>query len=123
MLCIMAVMTSCKSDFKPWDKGGLETQQYRNVFKEMGYSQADIDAKLNSVFEDVFIGPNKCYFEVGDDMGYMSDIKNHDARSEGMSYGMMTAIQLDKKDIFGRLMRLFAFMHLSGNYQVIFPQN
>ncbi|NLD22054.1 MAG: glycoside hydrolase [Bacteroidales bacterium] len=122
MLCIMAVMTSCKSDFKPWDKGGLETQQYRNVFKEMGYSQADIDAKLNSVFEDVFIGPNKCYFEVGDDMGYMSDIKNHDARSEGMSYGMMIAVQLDKKDIFDRLWRWSKtyMQHQDGPYKGYF---
>ena len=48
---------------------------------------------------------NKVYFEVGDDMAYISDIKNHDVRTEGMSYGMMIAVQWDKKDIFDRLWR------------------
>ena len=57
----------------------------RNVFVEMGYQPAQVDAKLKEVFNDVFRGPNKVYFEVGDSMGYVSDIKNHDARTEGMS--------------------------------------
>ncbi|MDO5762233.1 MAG: glycosyl hydrolase family 8, partial [Bacteroidales bacterium] len=60
---------------------------------------------VEEVFNDVFHGPNKVYFEVGDSMGYVSDIKNHDARTEGMSYGMMIAVQFDKKDIFDRLWR------------------
>ena len=30
----------------PWTKGGFETGQYRNVFVEMGYKSADVDAKL-----------------------------------------------------------------------------
>ena len=38
-------------------------------------------------------------------MAYISDIKNHDVRTEGMSYGMMIAVQWDKKDIFDRLWR------------------
>ena len=79
--------------------------QCRNVFVEMGYDAAAVDAKLKEVFNDVFYGPNKVYFEVGDSMGYISDIKNHDVRTEGMSYGMMIAVQLDKKDIFDRLWR------------------
>ena len=35
----------------------------------MGYKQADIDRKVNEVFNDVFYGKNKVYFEVGDSMG------------------------------------------------------
>ena len=81
------------------------TSQYRNVFVEMGYQPAEVDAKLKEVFNDVFHGPNKVYFEAGDSMGYISDIKNHDARTEGMSYGMMIAVQMDEKDIFDRLWR------------------
>lgn len=92
-------------DALPWEKGAFETKNYRNLFAEMGYSQADISAKLQEAFEGVFCGPNKVYFEVGDTLGYMSDVKNHDVRSEGMSYGMMIAVQLDKKDIFDRLWR------------------
>lgn len=36
-----------------------------------------------------FEGPNRIYFEVGDSLGYVSDLKNKDARTEGMSYGMI----------------------------------
>ena len=87
------------------EKGAFETGKYRNVFVEMGYKPAEVDAKLKEVFNDVFRGPNKVYFEVGDTMGYVSDIKNHDARTEGMSYGMMVAVQMGEKDIFDRLWR------------------
>lgn len=38
-------------------------------------------------------------------MAYISDIKNHDVRTEGMSYGLMIAVQFDRKDIFDRLRR------------------
>ena len=82
-----------------------EAGNYRNVFVEMGYQPAEVDAKVQEVFNDVFRGPNKVYFEVGDTMGYVSDIKNHDARTEGMSYGMMIAVQMGEKDIFDRLWR------------------
>lgn len=92
-------------DAKPWTAGGFQTGKYRNLLAELGYKQADIDAKLQSVFDGLFYGPNKVYFEVGDDMGYISDIKNNDVRTEGMSYGMMIAVQFDKKDIFDRLWR------------------
>lgn len=71
---------------------------------EAGYSEADIDAKLNEVFDVQFYGPDKIYFEVGDSMAYISDVvKNHDVRTEGMSYGLMIAVQWDRKDIFDRL--------------------
>ena len=106
LLAVLLPLAACGGkQLKPWTKGGFETHRYRNVFREMGYSQKEIDAKLESVFQEVFYGPDKVYFEVGDDMGYMSDVKNYDARTEGMSYGMMIAVQLDKKDIFDRLWR------------------
>ena len=98
-------LAAAAQPLEPWTKGGFETHRYRNVFAEMGYAPAEIDAKLESIFQEVFYGPDKVYFQVGDDMGYMSDIKNYDARTEGMSYGMMIAVQLDKKDEFDRLFR------------------
>lgn len=103
-LMCMALCVSSQS-YKPWNKGAFETRKYRNLFVEMGYSKQAVDAKLQEVFNDVFYGPNKVYFEVGDSMAYVSDIKNHDARTEGMSYGLMLAVQFDKKDIFDRLWR------------------
>ncbi len=96
--------------------------QPRNVFVELGYDKAAVDAKLNEVFNDVFYGPNKVYFEVGDSMGYVSDIKNHDVRTEGMSYGLMVAVQLDKKDIFDRIWRWSRkyMQHQSGDREGYF---
>ncbi|MBP6609891.1 MAG: glycoside hydrolase [Paludibacter sp.] len=79
--------------------------KYRNVFAEAGYSQKDIDTKVDQVYRALFEGPHKIYFEVGDSMAYVSDIKNHDARTEGLSYGMMVAVQLNKKDVFDRIWR------------------
>ena len=89
----------------PWEKGAFETRQYRNLFVEMGYRPDAVEKKLQEVFNDVFRGPNKVYFEVGDSMGYISDIKNHDVRTEGMSYGMMIAVEMGEKDIFDRIWR------------------
>jgi oligosaccharide reducing-end xylanase len=90
---------------KPWERGAWETGKYRNIFLEAGYKQEDIDTKLAKAYHDIFEGPNRVYFEVGDSMAYVSDLKNHDARTEGLSYGMMVAVQLDKKEVFDRLWR------------------
>lgn len=101
---------------KPWNKGAFETGKYRNVFLEAGYKQKDIDAKLKKAYYDVFEGPNRVYFEVGDSMGYVSDLKNKDVRTEGVSYGMMVAVQLNKKDVFDRIWRWtkFNMQHQGG---------
>ena len=104
-VCLQAAAQWPMRSQLPWDKGAFATRQYRNLFVEMGYAPQMVEAKLQEVFNDVFTGPNKVYFEVGDSMGYISDIKNHDVRTEGMSYGMMIAVQMDRKDIFDRLWR------------------
>ena len=98
-------VTDSRGKMIPWKKGAYKTGKYRNVFLEAGYKQSDIDAKLAKAYYDVFEGPKKVYFEVGDSMGYVSDVKNHDARTEGLSYGMMVTVQLNKKDVFDRLWR------------------
>jgi oligosaccharide reducing-end xylanase len=88
------------------DKGDVVTsRQYKNVFLECGYAQPEIDAKVAKAYYDVFEGPHRVYFEVGDSMAYVSDLKNHDARTEGLSYGMMVAVQLNKKEVFDRIWR------------------
>ena len=48
-------------------------------------------------------GDERIYHPVDPDMGYMEDTGNIDARTEGMSYGMMMCVQLDKKEEFDRL--------------------
>ena len=73
-----------RGKMKPWNQGAWVTGKYRNVFLEAGYKQEEIDAKLAKAYYDVFEGPNRVYFEVGDSMAYVSDLKNHDARTEGL---------------------------------------
>lgn len=94
-----------RGEMKSWEKGAIETGKYRNVFLDAGYNRTDIDAKLAKAYHDVFEGPDRVYFEVGDSMAYVSDLKNHDARTEGLSYGLMVAVQLNKKEVFDRLWR------------------
>ena len=50
--------------------------------------------KLTKADHDVFEGPNHICFEVAVSLGYISDVKNKDARTEGMSYGMIFIKQL-----------------------------
>lgn len=99
------ISLNARLPLNPWTRGGIETGQYRNLFAEMGYPQEEIDRRLLQVFDDVFTGPNKVYFEVGDTMAYVSDVKNDDVRTEGMSYGLMVAVQFGRKDMFDRLWR------------------
>lgn len=94
-----------RSPLTPLEDGAFETKKYRNLFLEAGYANKDVDLKIQSAFDNLFYGSNKIYFEVGDSLAYISDIKNNDVRTEGMSYGMMIAVQLDKKEIFDRLWR------------------
>jgi oligosaccharide reducing-end xylanase len=64
----------------------------------------------------------RIYYQLGDDMGYMLDTGNLDVRTEGMSYGMMMAVQMDKKDEFDRLWKFSStFMqHKDGRYKHYF---
>lgn len=85
-------------------EGGFYTNCYPNLFSKIGITEEEINTKIKKTFETMFLDSNeKIYFELGDSMGYMLDTGNNDARSEGMSYGMMMAVQMDSKDIFDRL--------------------
>lgn len=81
----------------------MNKKTYRNVFAEAGYSEEEICRKVQDTFDGIFYGPDRFYHEVGDDMAYMEDTGNHDARTEGMSYGMMMCVQMDRKAEFERL--------------------
>ena len=80
--------------------------KYPNLFAQLGRSEAEIDAKLAAAFRAIFEDPEeRFYFEIGADKGYLLDTGNVDARTEGISYGMMMAVQMDRKDLFDRLWR------------------
>jgi oligosaccharide reducing-end xylanase len=87
------------------NKPAFESGVYRNLFREAGYDRAAIDQKIDKAWYDIFEGPQRVYFQEGDSMGYVSDVKNHDARTEGLSYGMMIAVQFNKKEVFDRIWR------------------
>jgi len=46
----------------PWTKGAFETRQYRNVFAEMGYTQEEIDKRVQAVFDGIFSPEHKVEF-------------------------------------------------------------
>ncbi|MCR5416984.1 MAG: xylanase [Pseudobutyrivibrio sp.] len=76
----------------------------RNVFLELGISQAEIDKRVEDTFNEIFYGENRFYYTTEDGtMGYLVDTGNDDTRTEGISYGMMMAVQMDKKIEFDRL--------------------
>jgi len=107
-MAVLPVLANCqthKASGKVAFTGAVASGIYSNFLNAAGYSKADIDTKLAKAYHDVFEGPNKVYFEVGVSMAYVSDVKNHDARTEGLSYGMMVAVQLNKKDVFDRIWR------------------
>ena len=82
----------------------FESGKYRNVFKEIGKSDEEINEKINDCINIFFYDETeRIYHPAGDDMGYLVDTGNNDARTEGMSYGMMMCVQLDKKEEFDRI--------------------
>lgn len=83
----------------------LSGKVYRNMFAEIGISQEEIDRKLKEIIQTFFYGSEeeRIYHPVGEDMGYLMDTGNYDARTEGMSYGMMMCVQLDMKEEFDRI--------------------
>ena len=97
--------------------------RYPNLFAKIGRTEAEIDAKINAAFRAIFEDETeRFYFEPDASHGYMLDTGNIDARTEGMSYGMMMAVQMDRRDIFDRLWRFsYDYMLLrSGRHKGYF---
>lgn len=91
-------------------RGAAFTGVYRNLLKERGHSHAEIDARLTTTFQQLFHGDPQTqaiYYGVGSNqngpLAYVTDVANHDARTEGMSYGMMVAVQTNHKAEFDAL--------------------
>lgn len=82
----------------------IEKTNYRNMFAEIGVSEEEIRKRLEEIkYTFFFEEGEKLYYPVGEDMAYIVDTGNNDARTEGMSYGMMICVQLDMKEEFDRL--------------------
>lgn len=91
-------------------QGEYKTGHYRDLFAEQGHTAQETQAKIERAFQQLFHGDplsERVYFEAGANangpLAYMTDWANNDARTEGMSYGMMIAVQMDKKHEFDAL--------------------
>ncbi len=84
--------------------GAFKTEKYRDLFAEAGHTPEEEKAKIDKAFQQLFHGDGqeeRIYFETGANengpLAYITDWANNDARTEGMSYGMMIAVELNKK--------------------------
>ena len=84
--------------------GAFMTGIYPNYLAEAGISDREAAEKVSQAFETIFFDPeeNFCH-HTDEDAWCMVDTGNIDARTEGMSYGMMMCVQMDRKDIFDKL--------------------
>ena len=79
----------------------------------LGKTEEETKEKIESVWNHFFTpgdlsvydadGQKSVYYLAGDDKGFIMDTGSSDVRTEGMSYGMMISVQLDKRDEFDRL--------------------
>lgn len=90
--------------------GASATRDYRNLFAEAGRTTNEIRSKIDAAFHQLFYGnpqTEAVYFAAGSNtngaLAQIRDIASNDVRSEGMSYGMMIAVQLNKKAEFDAL--------------------
>ena len=104
------LLTACQQ------KRQIEPSTSTNLFSALlGKSQAEVDARIDSLWVHFFTpgdlsryeanGEKTVYYEVGDSMGIIVDTGSNDVRTEGMSYGMMISLQLDKREVFDKLWR------------------
>ena len=91
-------------------RGAAASGVYRNLLQERGHSKEAVDARLAATFRQLFHGDPQTqaiYYAAGKNedgpLAYVTDVANHDARSEGMSYGMMVAVQMNHKAEFDAL--------------------
>lgn len=102
-------------------EGAFYTGVYRNLFLENGHYETDIKEKNENVFQQLFHGDSatqRIYFETGRNenglLANVSDVLHNDVRSEGMSYGMMIAVQMNKKTEFDAIWNwALTYMYIS----------
>ena len=85
--------------------GAYYTGNYESPFKTvLGKTDEEIQKKMDDLWNHYFKGDNnsKVYYDKGNE-AYIKDINNNDVRSEGMSYGMMIAVQTNHKEEFDKL--------------------
>jgi endo-1,4-beta-D-glucanase Y len=92
-------------------RGAAVTGNYRNLLREIrpDISEADINVKLAGYWKSLFEGgaEQRVVYPAAPTAdgpaAYVLDVNNADVRSEGMSYGMMIAVQMGRKPEFDAL--------------------
>ena len=84
--------------------GAFYTGVYPNYLEEIGINDEQARERVCRTFDTIFFDPeeNFCH-HTDEDAWCLVDTGNNDARTEGMSYGMMMCVQMNRKDIFDRL--------------------
>lgn len=109
----------------PVPVGGVAyNNSYRNLFRELGHTEGEINAKVEEAWQKFFYGTEeeRIYYPVEPDMAYIYTADTDDVRSEGMSYGMMICVQMDKQEEFDRLWKWATtyMRHNSGEFKDYF---
>ena len=88
--------------------------QAENLFKTfLGKSDGEVQQKIESVWRHFFTpgdisryeadGEKSVYYESPDSLAFIMDTGSNDVRTEGMSYGMMIAVQLGHREEFDKI--------------------
>lgn len=79
-------------------------QEMSNLFRRIGITDDEVESRIQSCFHQMFFDKTeKLWHDVDADSACIVDTGNMDARTEGMSYGMMMCVQMDRKDLFDKL--------------------
>ena len=85
-----------------------------NLFKTLlGKSDTEVNNKLEQVWKHFFTpgdlslyeadGQKSVYYETADGLAFVMDTGSNDVRSEGVSYGMMISVQMNKREEFDKI--------------------
>ncbi len=111
----LAVTLSAQPASRTSPVGSYSSGIYHNLFSEVaGIHDSVVIGRIHSTFQQLFYGDDsqeRIYYPAGPNMAYIEDVNNKDVRTEGMSYGMMICVQLDKKSEFDRLWK-WAKVHM-----------
>lgn len=79
----------------------------------LGKSEEETAERIENIWQHFFTpgdlaryemdGEKSVYYEAGDRSAFVMDTGSNDVRSEGMSYGMMISVQLDRREVFDKL--------------------
>lgn len=110
LVLLLSSLMGCTTSPSTQVRGAVATNNYPNLFAQAGYEAAEIRAKLDAAFQQLFYGDPQqqaVYYPDGQNehgaLAYIHDVNSNDVRSEGMSYGMMIAVQLNRRAEFDAL--------------------